>query len=151
MALPVLSVPEFSIKLPSTGKQVKYRPFLVKEEKVLLMALEGKDKNEITGAIINLLKGCVLTSGIQIEKLPTFDIEYLFLKIRSKSVGEVVELNLSHAEGDCSAKTPVELNLDKIEVDKKPRDGKVMMTDQIGVMLRYPSISDAQEIEEESD
>lgn len=151
MALPIMKVPEFSTKLPSTGKQIKYRPFLVKEEKILLMALEGKDKTEITGAIINLLKSCILTSGVNVEKLPTFDIEYLFLKIRSKSVGESVELNLAHSTGECKVRTLVEINLDQIEVDKKPQDGKVMLTDTVGVMLRYPSIADAEDVQEGSD
>lgn len=146
-----MSVPEFSAKLPSTGKQIKYRPFLVKEEKILLMALEGSDKTEITNAIVNLLKSCILTPNIQVEKLPTFDIEFLFLKIRAKSVGEVVELNIGHKDSECKAKTLVEVNLDKIEVDRKPSDGKIMLTDKIGVMLRYPSIEDAEKIEEESD
>lgn len=151
MALPIMQVPEFSTKIPSTGKQIKYRPFLVKEEKILLMALEGKDRDEISGAIINLIKSCVLTSNVDVSKLATFDIEYLFLKIRSKSVGEVVELNIGHSAGECAAKTLVEVNLDQVTVDRKPEDGKVMLSDKVGVMLRYPSISDAQGIEEGQD
>lgn len=142
MALPVMSVPEFSTKLPSTGKEIRYRPFLVKEEKVLLMALQGEDQTEITTAITNLLESCIITKGVKVDKLATFDIEYLFLKIRAKSVGEVVELMMSHSHGDCKAKTAVSVNLDDIKIDKKPNNDKIMLDDKIGVRMRYPSIAD---------
>ena len=101
MALPSLTAPEFFTKIPSTGKEIKYRPFLVKEEKILLMALEGNDQNEITNAIITILGNC-LEEGVDVSKLATFDVEYLFLKLRGKSVGEVIELRMSHSHGDCN-------------------------------------------------
>ena len=94
MPLPKISTPTYELELPSTGKSIKYRPFLVKEEKVLVIALESEDTKQITNSIKAVLKSCVLTKGIKIETLPTFDIEYLFLNIRGKSVGEELELNL---------------------------------------------------------
>jgi hypothetical protein len=142
MALPIMSVPEFSTKLPSTGKEIRYRPFLVKEEKVLLMALQGEDQTEITTAITNLLESCIVSKGVRIDKLSTFDIEYLFLKIRAKSVGEIVEMVMSHPEGDCKEKTTVSVNLDEIKIDKKPNNDKIMLDEEIGVKMRYPSIKD---------
>ena len=86
MPLPKIATPSYQLELPSTGKPVNYRPFLVKEEKVLVIALESEDTKQITNSIKAVLKSCVLTKGIKIETLPTFDIEYLFLNIRGKSV-----------------------------------------------------------------
>ena len=94
MPLPKIATPTYELVLPSTGKPVKYRPFLVKEEKVLVIALESEDNKQITNAIKAVLKNCVLTKGIKVENLPTFDIEYLFLNIRGKSVGEELEVNI---------------------------------------------------------
>ena len=92
MPLPKISAPTYELVLPSTGKTIKYRPFLVKEEKILILALESQDTKEITNAIKQVLKDCILTKGIKVEELPTFDIEYLFLNLRSKSVGESIDL-----------------------------------------------------------
>ena len=94
MPLPKIVTPTYELELPSTGKSVKYRPFLVKEEKVLLIAMESEDVKQITNALKQVLKSCILTRGVKIEELPTFDIEYLFLNIRGKSVGEEIEVNL---------------------------------------------------------
>ena len=92
MPLPKISTPTYELTLPSTGKPIQYRPFLVKEEKVLVIALESEDTKQITTAIKNVIKSCIQTRGVKVESLPTFDIEYLFLNIRGKSVGEVVEV-----------------------------------------------------------
>ena len=94
MPLPKIATPSYELELPSSGKTIKYSPFLVKEEKVLVIAMESEDTKQITNAIKALLKSCVQTKGIKIETLPTFDIEYLFLNIRGKSVGEELEVNI---------------------------------------------------------
>ena len=94
MPLPKIATPTYSLELPSTGKPINYRPFLVKEEKLLVIALESEDNKQITTAIKAVIKACVLTKGIKVETLPTFDIEYLFLNIRGKSVGEELEVNI---------------------------------------------------------
>jgi hypothetical protein len=141
MALPSLSTPEFVTKIPSTGEEIKYRPFLVKEEKILLMALEGKDQVEITDAVMRLLENCIITK-IDIKKLATFDVEYLFLKLRGKSVGENIEIRAMHQTGDCKETTNVSINLDKIEISGEKTDGKIMLTDDVGVKLKYPGMRD---------
>ena len=92
MPLPTIATPTYELTLPSTGKKIKYRPFLVKEEKLLILALDSKDQMEITNSVKDVLKKCVLTRGVKIDDLPTFDIEYLFLNIRAKSVGEDINL-----------------------------------------------------------
>ena len=143
MALPLLVTPEFTTAIPSTGKEIRYRPFLVKEEKILLMAMEGKDQKEISNAVMKLLENCIVSKDVQVTKLTTFDIEYLFLKLRGKSVGEVVELNLGHMNNNkCEEKTPIQLNLDEIKVTGKISDGKIMITKDVGVKMRYPSLKD---------
>lgn len=127
--------------IPSIKKVVEYRPFLVKEEKVLLMALEGRDKKEIVLSIYNILETCVETKGIDIRSLPTFDIEYMFLNLRAKSVGEVVEFTLGHnEESECKHRTEVSINLVDVKVDGKVGDGIIMLTDKVGVKMRYPTI-----------
>lgn len=142
MALPLLVTPEFSTKIPSTGKEIRYRPFLVKEEKILLMAMEGKDQKEISTAVMRLLENCIVSKDVQVSKLTTFDVEYLFLKLRGKSVGEVIELNLGHSNNKCEEKTPIQVNLDDIKVVGKISDGKIMLTEEVGVKMRYPSLKD---------
>lgn len=140
MGLPSLSVPSFPIKIPSTGQEITYRPFLVKEEKVLLMAMEGKDKNEIKVAINKILESCI-NEDIDVTKLPTFDVEYLFLNLRAKSVGEIVTFKLGHNSGECNHKTEVALNLTDIQVKGDIQDGTVMLDDKIGVKMHYPTAS----------
>lgn len=143
MGLPALSAPEFVTKVPSTGKEIKYRPFLVREEKILLMALEGGDENEIGNAIINILSACII-SEINIDTLATFDVEYLFLKLRSKSVGEVIELKLAHSvkDSECKHRTEVVINIDDINVTDNVSDGKIDLTDELGIKLRYAGMND---------
>ena len=117
MPLPKISTPTYELELPSTGKTVKYRPFLVKEEKVLVIALESEDNKQITNAIKSVLRNCILTKGIKVENLPTFDIEYMFLNIRGKSVGEEIEVNIICPD-DEETQVPVSINLDDIKVEK---------------------------------
>lgn len=141
MALPSLSTPEFITTIPSSGKEIKYRPFLVKEEKILLMALEGNDTKEINTAILKILKNCIL-SDIDVNTLATFDIEFLFLRLRGKSVGEKVELQITHQKGECRHRTDVEVDLDDVSINGEIHDGKLMLTDSVGVKFRYPGLGD---------
>lgn len=144
--LPVINTPEFETTLPSNGKKVKYRPFLVKEEKVLFMALEGGDISEISNAVTRVINACT-NDKLNAEELAFFDVEYLFLQLRSKSVGEVVDLNLRHLEGECKHVTPVSVNISTINVEKKPgHTNKIQLTDQIGVKLKYPTLKSQSKI-----
>ena len=140
MGLPTLSLPSFPITVPSTGQEITYRPFLVKEEKILLMAMEGKDKNEIKIAINKILDACI-NEDIDVNNLPTFDVEYLFLNLRAKSVGEIVTFKLGHSKGKCEHKTEVAVNLTDITVKGDIKDGVVMLDDKIGVKMHYPTLS----------
>ena len=140
MPLPKISTPTYELVLPSTGKTVKYRPFLVKEEKVLVIALESEDNKQITTAIKAVLKSCILTKGVKVESLPTFDIEYLFLNIRGKSVGEELEVNVICPD-DGETTVPVIINLDDIEVQKdENHSNKIKIDDSIMMELKYPSL-----------
>jgi hypothetical protein len=141
MPLPQITTPEFTTILPSTGERLSFRPFLVKEEKILLMAQEGKDKNEIQRAVINILEECIKTP-VTIEDLPLFDIEWLFIQLRSKSVGEVIDLKIKHIENkECLHLNPVEVNLEELEMTKDPKHTNIInITDDIGVTMRYPSL-----------
>lgn len=140
MPLPTISTPTYNLELPSNGKTIKYRPFLVKEEKLLVLALETEDTKEISNAIKAVLKNCIQTRGIKIESLPTFDIEYLFLNIRGKSVGEQVEVNLI-APDDGETSVPVSINLDDIKVQKKEdHTNKIKLDDSLIMEMKYPSL-----------
>ena len=117
MPLPKIATPTYELELPSTGKTIKFRPFLVKEEKLLVLALESDDSKEITNAIKAVLKDCIQTRGVKVDTLPTFDIEYLFLNIRGKSVGETVDVNIICPD-DETTQVPVTIDLDDIKVKK---------------------------------
>ena len=123
MPLPKINTPTYELELPSSGKKVKYRPFLVREEKILIMALESQDMKQIASAISDVLKSCIISRGIKIEKLATFDIEYLFLNVRGKSVGETVEVNVTCPD-DGQTKVPVEIDIDAIGVTYKDKSVK---------------------------
>ena len=126
--------------LPSTGKNVKYRPFLVKEEKVLVIALESEDTKQITNAIKAVLRNCILTKGIKVENLPTFDIEYLFLNIRGKSVGEELDVTLICPD-DGETEVPVKINLEEIQVQRsEEHTNQIKLDDNLMMELRYPSL-----------
>ena len=139
MALPKIGYPTYELELPSNGKTVKYRPFLVKEEKVLLLALEGRDEKNITNAVKDLLKNCVI-SRIKIESLPSFDLEYLFLKIRAASIGEEISLNVTCLD-DNKTQVEAKININEIEVFKpKGHNKKVLFDDKTGLIMKYPSM-----------
>jgi hypothetical protein len=140
MPLPKISAPTYYLTLPSTGKEIKYRPFLVREEKLLVLALESEDSRQITEAIKTVLKNCIETRGIKVETLPTFDIEYLFLNIRGKSVGEDIEVNVICPD-DEETTVPVKINIDEIEVQKfDGHDKKIKLDDKIYLEMKYPSL-----------
>ena len=140
MPLPKIATPTYELDLPSTGKSVSYRPFLVKEEKVLVIALESEDNKQITSAIRAVLKNCILTKGIKVESLPTFDIEYLFLNIRGKSVGEDLEVSVTCPD-DGETQVPVTIYLDDIKVQKdENHTNKIKLDDSIMMEMKYPSL-----------
>lgn len=142
MPLPKISTPSFHLTLPSTGKEIKYRPFLVREEKLLLLALESEDTKQITEAIKTVLKNCIETRGVKVETLPTFDIEYLFLNIRGKSVGEEIEVNIICPD-DGETEVPVKINVDEIEVQKfDGHDKNIKLDDNISIEMKYPSLDE---------
>ena len=141
MPLPTIETPTYELKLPSTGKKVKYRPFLVKEEKILIICLESKNQDEITNAVKDVLKKCILTRGVKVDELPTFDIEYLFLNIRAKSIGEDIKMTVTCPD-DGTTQVPVTVYVDEIEVIK-PKDHKtdIVLDDKITLRMKYPSLS----------
>jgi len=131
MPLPKISTPTYELKLPSTEQKIKYRPFLVKEEKLLVLALESEDTKQITNAIKTVIKSCIETKNIKVESLPTFDIEYLFLNIRGKSVGEEIDVNIICPD-DEETVVPIKINVDDIQVQKNPEHiNKIKLDDSI--------------------
>ena len=140
MPLPKISTPTYELELPSTGKSIKYRPFLVKEEKVLILALESQDVKQITLAIKSVLKDCIQTRGIKIEELPSFDIEYIFLNVRGKSVGEAIDLVVTCSD-DGETQVPVKIFVDEVRVQKDPEHTtEIRIDDNIVVKMKYPSL-----------
>ena len=141
MPLPTIATPTYELTLPSTGKKIKYRPFLVKEEKLLILALDSKDQVEITNSVKDVLKKCVLTRGIKIDDLPTFDIEYLFLNVRAKSVGEDINLVVTCPD-DKETEVPVTIYVDEIEVIKSKEHNKDITLDKdMTLRMKYPSLN----------
>ena len=141
MPLPTIETPTYELKLPSSNKKVKYRPFLVKEEKILIIALESKNQNEITNAVTDVLKKCILTKGVDVDNLPTFDIEFLFLNIRSKSIGEDIKLTVTCPD-DNVTKVPVTIYVDEIKVVKPRGHTKdIKLDDVMTLRMKYPSLS----------
>jgi len=141
MALPQVALPTYELEVPSTGKTIKYRPFVVKEEKVLLLALESGDEKQIEDATKTLLKNCI-QSRVKLEDLAIFDLEYIFLNIRAVSVGEVVEMLLT-CEDDGETQVRYNLNLTEVQVSKpEGHSSKIMLNDELGVIMKYPSFAE---------
>jgi hypothetical protein len=141
MPLPKISTPTYELELPSNGKTIKYRPFLVKEEKILIIALESQDTKQITTAIKQVLKECIITKGVKVEDLPTFDIEYVFLNVRGKSVGENIDLIVTCYDDDSNTQVPVTVYIDEIKVKKDPEHSPDIKLDNNLVMrMKYPSL-----------
>ena len=140
MPLPKINTPTYELTLPSNGKKIKYRPFLVREEKILIMALETEDQKQITAAIIQILTACIMTRGVKLNELATFDIEYLFLNVRSKSVGETIKVNIICPDDEkTSVEIPIDLDSIKIKKDKSHTD-IVKLDDNLSMKLKYPSM-----------
>ena len=142
MPLPQIATPTYELELPSTGQTIQYRPFLVKEEKLLVLALEGEDVKEITTAIKNVIKSCIQTKGIKVDTLPTFDIEYLFLNIRGKSVGEALEVKLLCPD-DNETYVPVTIPIDEIGILKNDdHTNQIKLDANLMMEMKYPSLAE---------
>jgi len=142
MPLPKISTPTYELELPSTGKKIKYRPFLVKEEKILIIAMESEDEKQITNAIKEVISSCIISRGVKIDQLSTFDIEYLFLNIRGKSVGEEVEVMVTCPD-DGETQIPTVINLDEIKVQKgKNHTRDIKLDDELVLRMKYPSLDE---------
>lgn len=140
MPLPKINTPTYELEIPSSGKKIRYRPFLVREEKILIMALESEDMKQISSAIVDILNECILTKGVKISELSTFDIEFIFLNVRSKSVGESVEVNVTCPD-DGETQVKVEIDIDSIKVQKDPKHTNIVkLDDSLSMKLKYPSL-----------
>ena len=140
MALPTLSTPTYELEVPSTKKKIKYRPFLVKEEKILLLAMETEDEKQMANAVKTILANCIQTPRFKVDSLALFDIEYIFLNIRGKSVGETVDLQITCPD-DNQTVVDVSINLDDIQVQKNGEHTNILkMNDDVSVVMKYPSM-----------
>jgi hypothetical protein len=145
MGLPKIAIPEYSLKLPSSGKEIKYRPFLVKEEKLLLIAMESEDDKQIITATKNVLRSCIF-DDVNVDEMPIFDIEYVFLWLRGKAKGEKLELKYSCPK--CETILQVDLNLEDIKVQKQDEHNpKIEITDSVGIIMKYPNMEMQSKIE----
>jgi len=144
MSLPKLTTPEFNIDIPSTKEPIRIRPFLVKEEKILYIALESGESKDIEQAITNILESCITTPGINIHKLPAYDIEYLFLQLRGKSVGETITMNIMHqGDNECTHATTVSFDIDEVQVEfNKDHQYTIDIGNGLGIKFKDPSIKD---------
>jgi len=142
MVLPKIATPTYELEIPSLKKTVKYRPFLVKEEKILIIAMESEDPSQIAEALKTVIGNCILTRGIKVEQLSIFDIEYLFLNIRGKSVGEEVDVLLTCPD-DGVTQVPASINLDEINVVVKAEHSRdIKLDDSLTLRMKYPSMQE---------
>ena len=142
MPLPKIATPIYELEIPSLKKKIRYRPFLVKEEKILIIALESEDPKQIANAVKNVISNCILSKGIKVEDLSTFDIEYLFLNIRGKSVGETVDVLITCPD-DETTQVPMSINLDEITVEVDPKHSRdIKLDDTLTLRMRYPSMTE---------
>ena len=142
MPLPKIATPIYELEIPSLKKKIRYRPFLVKEEKILIIALESEDSKQIANAVKNVITNCILSKGIKVEDLATFDIEYLFLNIRGKSVGETVDVLITCPD-DGETQVPTSINLDEINVEVGPEHSRdIKLDDSLTLRMRYPSMAE---------
>ena len=140
MPLPTIATPTYELEIPSTKKKIKYRPFLVKEEKILILALESEDTKQIAGAVKEVITNCILTKGVKVDQLSTFDIEYIFLNVRGKSVGETIDLIVTCSD-DGETQVPITVYIDEIKVQKNPEhNNKIKLDDSIMMEMKYPSL-----------
>ena len=142
MPLPKIATPSYELVIPSSKKKIKFRPFLVKEEKILILAMESQDTKQIANAVKNVISSCISTRGIKVEKLSTFDIEYLFLNIRGKSVGEQIEVMVTCPD-DRKTQVPSVINIDSIKVQiDKSHSRDIVLDDQYTLRMKYPSLDE---------
>ena len=142
MPLPTISTPTYELTLPSSNRKIKYRPFLVKEEKILILAMESQDTKQIARSVKDVIAKCILTKGIKVEKLSTFDIEYLFLNIRGKSVGEQIEVMVTCPD-DGKTQVPMSINIDSIKIHKdKKHSTDITLDDTYTLRMKYPSLNE---------
>jgi len=142
MPLPKVSTPTYELEIPSIKKTIKYRPFLVKEEKILIIAMESEDPKQITEAVKDVISNCIITRGVKVDSLATFDIEYLFLNIRGKSVGETAEVLITCPD-DGETQVPVTINLDDIRVEVNSEHNRDIQLDKdLSIRMKYPSIQE---------
>tara|TARA_B100001778_G_scaffold72414_1_gene57728 strand:- start:1039 stop:1758 length:720 start_codon:yes stop_codon:yes gene_type:complete len=142
MPLPTIATPTYELTLPSSNRKIKYRPFLVKEEKILILAMESQDSKQIARAVKDVISKCILSKGIKVEKLATFDIEYLFLNIRGKSVGEQIEVMVTCPD-DNETQVPMSINVDSIKVQKdKNHSTDIQLDDVYTLRMKYPSLTE---------
>ena len=142
MPLPKIATPIYELEIPSLKKKIRYRPFLVKEEKILIIALESEDSKQIANAVKNVISNCILSKGVKVEDLSTFDIEYLFLNIRGKSVGETVDVLITCPD-DETTQVPMSINLDEINVEVDPKHSRdIKLDDNLTLRMRYPSMTE---------
>ena len=144
MALPKLDVPMYTLKLPSTGKEITYRPFLVKEEKILLMAMEGGDEKEVTTAIKQIINNCLVSEDVDVTQLAIFDLEYILLNLRARSTGDIIKLSYSKKECERENCKPSEILIDvnTIEIHKdKNHTNKIEITKDVGLIMKYPDVN----------
>ena len=142
MPLPTISTPTYELTLPSSNRKIKYRPFLVKEEKILILAMESQDTKQIARSVKDVISKCILTKGIKVEKLSTFDIEYLFLNIRGKSVGEKIEVIVTCPD-DGKTQVPMSIDIDSIKIQRdKNHSTDIVLDDTYTLRMKYPSLNE---------
>jgi|TARA_B100002019_G_scaffold290764_1_gene309209 hypothetical protein len=142
MPLPTISTPTYELTLPSSNRKIKYRPFLVKEEKILILAMESQDTKQIARSVKDVISKCILSKGIKVEKLSTFDIEYLFLNIRGKSVGEKIEVMVTCPD-DGKTQVPMSIDIDSIKIQKdKNHSTDIVLDDTYTLRMKYPSLNE---------
>ena len=149
MGLPTIAVPEYTLTIPSSGKEVKYRPFLVKEEKILLLAMESEKTEEIIDATKTIINNCVY-GDIDVDEMPTFDVEYIFLQLRGKAKGEIIELQYKCPK--CDGEIPIAINIDDIVIQQNKEHTKdIKLNEELSVMMKYPNMAMQMEVAQQTD
>jgi hypothetical protein len=149
MALPVLNSAKYTVVIPSTGTEIEYRPYTVKEEKILMIALESKDQKMVLRSLKDVISNCV-TQEVELDDFTLFDFETIFLALRAKSVGEVVDLQLKCDDEKCSGVTPVAVNLEQIKLTEMPESRTIFIDKKVGIIFKYPSISIVEQYDQEN-
>jgi hypothetical protein len=154
MPLPTIEVPKYKLKVPSTGKMITYRPFLVKEEKVLLQAIETGDGDEtlLLESLFQLLENCIETKNIKVREFTNFDLEYMFLQLRAKSVGETVELSFKCQNPECKKRFEFECNISELTIkEHSEHTNKIQLSEDLGIIMKYPNLKDAMKLTVKND